>query len=152
MSKTYLTGFLDPSQIDIFKCALLFQRIEEEKEIYPDDPEKAFSKAKLFTFKRSLQARFDQEFSQFRNNLDLRTVETFAKRNFLKLRIWKQVNYRRPFFLEYESEVDDENLDRYRELNVFSRKFDRFNNLDFSDLSLILDIEKFSRQKKIDHS
>lgn len=62
------------------------------------------------------------------------------------------MNRRRPFFLEYESEVDDENLDLYKDLNLFSRKFDKYNNLDFSELSLILDIGKFSNKKKIDHT
>ena len=52
---TGLTSFSDPSQIDFFKCALLFQKIEQEKENHPNEPEKAHTASKIYSMKRSLQ-------------------------------------------------------------------------------------------------
>ena len=152
MTDQQTVSFSDTSQIDFFKCVLLFQRIEKEKAKFPNNPERVYEKSKLYSLKRSLQPEFNRKFSQFRDDLDIGTAENFAKEHFLKIKIWKQVSYRRPFFLEYESDTDDENLNKYKDLNLFSRKFDKYNNQDFSQLSLILDIQKFSKQKKIDHS
>ena len=53
---------------------------------------------------------------------------------------------RKPLYLEYEAPIDDE-FTVFRNLDLFSKSFDRFSNQDFSKLQLILDIENFVKNK-----
>ena len=138
------TSFNNNSQLDFFKCALLFQKIQQEREKFPEDPTKAHAKDKLYHFKRTLDL---SPFYAHVNSLDLETAEKFANENFLKIRIWKQVDRRKPVFLEYETKISGDPAD-FSDLDVFSKIFDTFRNQDFSNLNLILDIDKFLKTKK----
>ena len=156
-STQLLTSFQDTSQLDVFKCALLFEKIETEKENYPDDPEKVHTKQKLFAMKRGLLKNFSEKYPNlqaYRSNVDLKTVENLLAEKKLKMRIWRQneTGRKKSIYLEYESPTDDEQLDLYRDLNVISHNFDMFKNHDFSDLALILDIDKFCKVRTIDHT
>ena len=84
-----LTGFGDESQIDFFKCCLLFERLEIEREKYPGNPSLAHTKDRISRLKRSLDV---SQFENFRNELDINTAEDFARGKSLRIRIWKQVD------------------------------------------------------------
>ena len=139
-----VTSFNENSQLDFFKCILLLKKIKLEREKYPEDPSKAHTNNKLFQLKRTLDL---SPFQDHLNSLDLETAEKFATENFLKIRIWKQVERRKPVFLEYEAKISDDPAD-FSDLDLFSKTFDTFRNQDFSHMSLILDIDKFLKNKK----
>ena len=137
------TGFSDPSQIDFFKCVLLQEKIEKIREEFPDDQTLAHTREKISNAKRSL--RFS-EFEPYRTSLDLKTAEEYALSRGFKIKIWKQINRRKPVFLEYETKSESDEC--LRDLDIFSRKFDSFKNQDFSELCLVLDPTKFLKTKK----
>ena len=139
-----VTSFNENSQLDFFKCILLLKKIKLERLKYPEDPSKAHTNNKLFQLKRTLDL---SPFQDHLNSLDLETAEKFATENFLKIRIWKQVERRKPVFLEYEAKISDDPAD-FSDLDLFSKTFDTFRNQDFSHMSLILDIDKFLKNKK----
>ena len=138
------TGFGENSQLDFFKCLLLFKKVELERDKNSEDPSKAHTREKLFAMKRSL------DISQYISDVDsltLEKAETMALENFLKIRIWKQVDRKKPVFLEYESKIET-NAESFSDFDIFSKSFDTFANQDFSNILLILDIEKFLSKKK----
>ena len=73
-------------------------------------------------------------------------VEQIASQAKLKVNVWVQRNVNCPLRLEFE--VAQENP--AHELNLFSADFDKFSNLDFSNMSLIIDIQKFATKRSYD--
>ena len=142
-----ITGFNDNSQIDFFKCCLLQEKVEKLRRDFPDDPTKAHSREKIYSAKRSLRM---VEYESYRNSLTLKMAEDFAGARGFRLRIWKQIDRKKPLYLEYEGKPESDAGRKFRDLDIFSRNFDTFKNQDFSNLSLILDIEKFLKSKKFD--
>ena len=139
-----ITGFSGDSQIDFFKCLLLFKKIKIERDKTPEDPSKSHTREKIFSLKRALDF---SRFESYRNTLNLEIAEKFAAENFLKIKIWKQTDRRRPVFLEYETKIDGDPAD-FCDLDLFSKNFDTFKNQDFSNIQLVLDISKFLSKKK----
>ena len=139
-----VTSFNDNSQLDFFKCLLLFQKIKKEREKYPEDPTKAHAKDKVYYLKRTLDL---SPFYGHLNSLNLEAAEKFASENLLKIRIWRQADRRKPVFLEYETKISDDQAE-FSNLDLFSKTFDTYQNQDFSNLNLILDIDKFLKNKK----
>ena len=73
-------------------------------------------------------------------------VAELAEKLHLKISIWYQKNRTSPLRLEFEIPNSQPAL----AINLLSNKFNRFNNMDFSDLLLILDINKFLAVRKYD--
>ena len=139
-----ITGFGGDSQIDFFKCLLLFKKIKIERDKTPEDPSKSHTREKLFSLKRTLDF---SRFESYRDTLNLEIAEKFASENFLKIKIWKQIGRRKPVFLEYETKIDGDPAD-FCDLDLFSKNFDTFKNQDFRNIQLVLDISKFLSNKK----
>ena len=77
-----ITGFGGDSQIDFFKCLLLFKKIKIERDKTPEDPSKSHTREKLFSLKRTLDF---SRFESYRDTLNLEIAEKFASENFLKI-------------------------------------------------------------------
>ena len=73
-------------------------------------------------------------------------VSEGAEKVQLKINVWYQKNYTSPVRLEFEISHEAPLF----ELNLLSRTFDRFNNINFEGLSLILDINKYLKIRKYD--
>ena len=144
-----LARFYDGSQTDFYKCAFLFEKIEIEEKKFPQKPEKARSANKIRTLKRQVEAK---DYSKFGQTVSLAEAETFAKENRLRIRIWKQKNYKSKLFLEYESPLSDDTTFEYRNFDIFSRTFDKYKNVDFTGVALVLDIQTFVNKRDYDPS
>ena len=138
------TGFSENSQLDFFKCFLLFKKVLKERDKNPEDPNKAHTREKIFAMKRSLD--LNQYISEA-DSITLEKAEKFSLENFFKIRIWKQTDRKKPIFLEYESKIENDH-EKFTNFDVFSKSFDTYSNQNFANLQLILDIETFLSKKK----
>ena len=142
-----LARFYNGSSLDALKCAYLFEEIEKEEKRNPANPEKARLPDKIRSFKQII-GKID--LNRYGGRIDLAGFENFAKEKKLRVRIWKQKTHKSKFFLEYESNLDQDDLYAYRNLDLFSREFDKFKNPDLTGICLILDLENFSKKRKYD--
>ena len=132
-----LARFHDGSQLDFYKCAFLFEKIEKEEKKFPANPEKGRTANKIRSLKRSVIA---QDYSTFNENVTLMDAETFSKEKNLRIRIWKQKSYKSPVHLEYESKISDDEIEAFRNFDLFSRTFDKYKNPDFTGKVVIFTI------------
>ena len=102
---------------------------------------------KIRSFKQSVSSI---DLSQHEEILTINAFEKFAKERYLRVRIWRQKTHKSKFYLEYESELEEQGAVNFRNLDLFSRTFDKFKNPDFKGIALILDIEKFAKNREYD--
>ena len=107
-----LVRFNLKSSKDFFKCLKLAEKIEREKQ---ETKSTTISKARIRNFKRCLDI---SDFDDF-ENLTLGQAENFAREQGYRLRIWKQKTYRHKLFLEFEANVDQNEADTFKDLDLF---------------------------------
>ena len=118
-----------------FKAILLYKLLKRENYIAETDKRNFLAKAKK-------KIKVSYTFSDFAD------LESFSEKEKVILKIWFQKDYRSTLRLEYESKIPEkESFADYTVVNLFSRKFDRFQNPAIDDFRLILNIDKFSDGK-----
>ena len=142
-----LVRFHKGSSLDVLKCAYLFEKIDLEERNNPQNPEKARLPDKIRSFKQSIASI---DLSGYNETITIKMLEDFAREKKLRVRIWKQKSHKSKFHLEYESELSNDELEVFRNLDLFSREFDRFKNPEFKGIALILDIENFAKKREYD--
>ena len=142
-----LARFHKGSSLDVLKCAHLFEKIDLEEKKNPLNPEIARLPDKIRSFKQSIASI---DLSNYGDNITIKQLEEFAKEKKLRVRIWKQKSHKSKFHLEFETDLSNDELEDFRNLDLFSREFDRFKNPDFKGIALILDIENFSKKREYD--
>ena len=148
MAKTQtLVRFHNGSSLDALKCAYLFEKIDLEEKKNPNNPERARLPDKIRSLKQSVSSI---DLSQYQETLTINDFEKFAKERYLRVRIWRQKTHKSKFYLEFESELNEQEALKFRNLDLFSRTFDKFKNPDFKGIALILDIEKFAKNREYD--
>ena len=107
-----LVRFNPKSSKDFFKCLKLAKKIEREKQ---ETKSITISKARIRNLKRNLDI---SDFDDY-ENLSLSQAENFAREESYRLRIWKQKTYRHKLFLEFEANVDQNEADTFKDLDLF---------------------------------
>ena len=108
-----LARFFPSSNLDFYKCLKLAEKIECERN---KNANFKASKQQIRNLKRGI----DVSSHQGAENLTLSAAETLARENNFRLRIWKQETYRKPVFLEFESQIEDTN---FTDFNLFRNGF-----------------------------
>ena len=107
-----LARFYPSTEQDFFKCLVLFERMEKERD---KNPSIKFTKSKISNWKRSLNL------GAYANckDLNLTEAEMYARAKKFRLRIWKQKDYRSGVFLEFEAQLGDEESENFKNFDLF---------------------------------
>ena len=118
MAKNQKLARFYPANANNFrKCFALFEKIENAKRETGQTINTICTKDKIRALKRSVETTLDHDANEIWT-LDRATA--FLKDKNVILRIWKQENYKKPIFLELESNLTgSEESDDTRVLNLF---------------------------------
>ena len=94
--------------------------------------------------KKDLLLRLKKEISVSFENPNFATLENFAIAEKVRIKIWTQKDYKSIVRLDFESQIENDAIFAdYINVDLFSRKFDRFQNATIEDFRLILDLNTF---------
>ena len=134
---------VDKQDINFLKNVALFREIKNKNEFRESTNQIPLSNQRIRELKRTLN--ITSYVKEYGRDINFDVVERVESDFGLRCRFWRE---KRLTAVKRSVELirEGENLDG-EEINLFAKSFDPFNNQDFTEFSLILDLEAFLKKK-----